>query len=185
MNCGTHCGTGYALYILILFASSCQQTRPECPHTYLPASLSIKADRGLSVPAGQKGRRRLKRQWGRFLQSSKEPCWTGGGGIQGASSKKPNFDGLAHLVDENFNPPYKIDVLWKIGGTPNSVSSSTRFHTWCLLGSWPPWRVPSFWLSTEFAYLLVGGRGGGEEVMDFFWSTSFGRGYAVKTAMSD
>ncbi len=35
--------------------------------------------------------------------------------IQGTSSERQNFDGLAFLVSENSIPPLKIEVLWKIG----------------------------------------------------------------------
>jgi hypothetical protein len=63
----------------------------------------------------------------------------------------------------------------KLGSYPILYLVPTRF-----LASW---RVLSFWLSTEMAKLLGGG--GGEGGHGLIGNTSFGKGYAVKTAMSD
>ncbi len=80
--------------------------------TCLPASLFIQADRGLSVPAKAEGEMTegpfLTILLTKVLRSLLE---RGGWGIQGTSSEKPNFDGLAYKVDENSTPPFKIDVF--------------------------------------------------------------------------
>jgi hypothetical protein len=43
-------------------------------------------------------------------------------------------------VDDNTVPPFKIDNLWTMGD-PNPHSVPSRFNTWFLLSSLPPWRV--------------------------------------------
>jgi hypothetical protein len=43
-------------------------------------------------------------------------------------------------VDDKTVPPLKIDNLWTMGD-PNPHSVPSRFNTWFLLSSLPPWRV--------------------------------------------
>jgi hypothetical protein len=66
----------------------------------------------------------LVRLWTVQVYKHHSSCQQGGGwnkvGIKKyesipTSSEEPSFDGLAHIVDENSIPPFKIDILWTKG----------------------------------------------------------------------